>query len=483
MNRHRSGSPSYILLLATVSLGAILAPLNSTMLAVALPEIRDDFSVGHAEIGWLVSAYLIAMAVAQPMGGRLGDQLGRARVFRMGLVAFFVLSLATAFAPSFPILILMRTGQALVGAAVIPNGMAMLRESVPAARFGRATGLTGSAISISAAVGPLLGAGLLAAGSWRLLFLMNAPLVAVALLAQALLSYPEKNARLKLDIDWLGAAVFAALLLSVTLLLNSLRGGQDAYILGAGILGLLVFSTLFLQRQFYTSTPIAEWKLFRSRSYTAATAYLLFSNLVMYTTLLAIPFFIKEVQHKGSATTGTLLGAMSILMAVVAPLSGRLSDTWGRRQPVLAGGLVLVAGAVLLLVGLDRGVSYGYLAVSLAVLGLGVGLSTGPAGAAAIEAAPRHMAGTAAGTNSMMRYLGSIVGAGILGAVLSSDTGVPGVSLFRLIFAVLVAMAALACASAVFVHRFPPETTALSAQPLPADPTALGIARSSRAES
>jgi MFS family permease len=252
--------------------------------------------------------------------------------------------------------------------------------------------------------------------------------------------------------------------------------------MGAGSLGLLIFSALFLQRQFYTSTPIAEWKLFRSRSYSAATAYLLFSNLVMYTTLLAIPFFIKEVQHKGSATTGTLLGAMSILMVVVAPLSGRLSDAWGRRQPVLAGGLVLVAGAILLLVGLDRGVSYGYLAASLAILGLGVGLSTGPASAAAIEAAPRHLAGTAAGTNSMMRYLGSIVGAGILGAVLSTGTGGPGVSLFHLIFAVLVAMAALACVSALFVHRFPPETPAPSVQPLPAGARALGAARSSRAE-
>ncbi|TMB96881.1 MAG: MFS transporter [Chloroflexi bacterium] len=114
-NRAKGGrTPSYALLLATVSLGGILAPLNSTMLAVALPELRHDFGVGHAEIAWLVSAYLIAMAVAQPLGGRLGDQLGRARVFRTGLILFLVLSLAIALSPAFPVLILLRTGQALV---------------------------------------------------------------------------------------------------------------------------------------------------------------------------------------------------------------------------------------------------------------------------------------------------------------------------------------------------------------------------------
>ena len=450
-------SPSYPLLLVTVSLGGVLAPLNSTMLAVALPEIRRDFSVGHAEIAWLVSAYLIAMAVAQPIGGRVGDQLGRARVFRAGLFAFLILSLAAAFAPTFPILILLRTGQALIGAAVIPNGMAMLRESVPVYKLGQSGGLTGSAMSLAAAVGPLLGAGLLAAGSWRWLFLVNAPLVALALGSQALLRYPEKPTRKKFDLDGAGALAFAAVLVSGTFLLNALGGGQSRYGLGAGLALLLASSAVFLKRQLSTATPIAEWSLFRNRSYSAATAYLLLSNLVMYTTLLAIPFFIKEVQAKGSTTAGTLLGAMSILVAVVSPIAGRLSDAKGRRLPALTGALIGLGGVTLILAGLRQDVAYGYLAASLAILGLGIGLSTGAASTAAIESAPRELAGIAAGTNSMMRYLGSIVGVGVLGAILNGDTGAPDVAVFRLIFVVLVVMAALAAASAAFIHRFLPE--------------------------
>ncbi|HEU4759051.1 MAG TPA: MFS transporter, partial [Dehalococcoidia bacterium] len=251
------GPPSYFLLLLTVALSGVLAPLNSTMLAVALPAIRSDFHVGHAEIGWLVSSYLIAMAVAQPLGGRLGDQLGRARVFRAGLVVFLAFSLAAAFAPTFPLLLLTRTGQALIGAAVIPNGMAMLRESLPVNRLGRSTGVTGSAISISAAVGPLIGAGLLALGSWRWLFLMNVPLVALVLLCQALLDYRDRLPRRPLSLDWVAALAFAAVLVSVTLLLNSLRGGYSAYVLTAGTAALVVFSLLFLRRQFRSEAPIA----------------------------------------------------------------------------------------------------------------------------------------------------------------------------------------------------------------------------------
>ena len=452
--------PGYVLLLTTVCLGGVLAPLNSTMLAVALPEIREGFSVGHAEIAWLVSAYLIAMAVAQPLGGRLGDQLGRARVFRAGLVAFLALSLAAAFSPEFSVLIALRTGQALVGAAVIPNGMAMLRESVPVRRLGFSGGLTGSAISISAAAGPLIGSALLAAGSWRLLFLMNAPLVAAALVSLALLRYPEKHQPKGFSLDWTGALSFAVLLVSVTFLLNSMRGGTSAYLLGAVVVSLLLSSALFLQRQLFSASPIAEWRLFRNRSYSAATSYILLSNLVMYTTLLTIPFFIVEVQGRGSAATGTLLASMSVLMAVVSPLSGRISDGRGRRQPAIVGSLIMLASVTAIVAGMERDVSYGYLAAALTLLGLGLGLSFGAASTAAVESAPREMAGAAAGTNSMMRYVGSIIGAGILGAVLSSDAGAPEIGLFRLIFVVLTVAAALACLSTLFIHRFPPERDA-----------------------
>ncbi|HSP56283.1 MAG TPA: MFS transporter [Dehalococcoidia bacterium] len=463
---HSSGRVSYPLLLATVSLGGVLAPINSTMLAVALPEIRHDFGVGHGAVAWLVSAYLIAMAVAQPLGGRLGDQLGRGPVFRTGLLLFLVLSLAIAASPTFPLLIGLRTCQALIGATVIPNGIAMLRETQPVTRLGRSGGITSSVISISAAVGPLLGAALLAAGSWRYIFLINFPLVLAGLACFWLLKYPESHKKGRFSVDWGGAMVFAALLGTLTLLLNSLNGDNAALLAGAAVAFPLI-GLLFAYRQFNSRSPIAEWGLFRIRSYTAATSYVLLTNLVMYTTILAMPFFMEEVQGKGHGASAALLGIVSIQTAFLAPISGRISDSIGRRYPALLGSLFVIAGSLALLVGISRDVSFAYLAVSMAMLGLGLGISVSPTGAAAVECSPRHLAGAAAGTNSMMRYLGSIIGTGLLGAILVSDKEAPEIGVFRLIFGILVVMSVLAALSSLLIHRFPPQDRVIEVEALP----------------
>jgi len=425
------------------------------MLTVALPSLRRDFDVSHAAIGWLVSSYLIAMAVAQPLGGRLGDQLGRSRVFQAGLLAFLAFSIAAAFSPTFPVLVLLRTGQGLVGAAVIPNGMAMLRESVPVQRLGASSGITGSIISSAAAVGPLIGAGLLSIGPWRLLFLVNIPLVLLALGAHTLLRYPVPQLIKRMQLDWAGAAAFAALLVALTFVLNSLHGGVSVVALVLGTTGLVVLAVVFLQRQRTSPSPVAEWRLFRIPSFAAATSYVLFANLVMYTTLLTMPFLVEEVLDGSARAVGTLLGVLSIISAVLAPISGRVSDVRGRRLPAQAGAFIMLAATLALAIDISNDMSYVVLGACLAALGLGLGLSFGPASTAAIESAPRELAGAASGTNSMMRYLGSIIGAGILGSVLSKDTGTPDIWLFRLIFIVLLVIAGLACASTFFIHRFP----------------------------
>jgi EmrB/QacA subfamily drug resistance transporter len=446
--------PRFWLLLVTVSLGGVFAPLNSTMLAVALPELRRDFEAGHAEIAWLVSAYLIGMAVAQPIGGRLGDQLGRANVFRAGLLAFLALSVACAAAPTYLLLVVLRTGQAIVGAAVIPNGIAMLRESVPPDRLGRSGGFIGSAMSIAAATGPLLGAALLAVGSWRLLFLINIPLVAAALTAFTVLSYPTARVRHRLDVDLIGAGALALLLVSVTVLLNALGGGQSTVVLAGAIATLVFFTWVFVRRQQGVASPVVEWSLFRNRSYAAATLFILLGNLVMYTALLTIPFFIEEVQRAGSSRTGVLQSAIAMPMIVLSPIAGLLSDSIGRKPLICAGSILLVASTTALALGISESSSFPFLIACMVLLGVGMSMSSGPASAAAIESTSRDLAGTAAGTNSMMRYLGSIVGIGLLGAILNTGSDLPEIGLFRMIFAVLVVMSAAAALSALFVHRF-----------------------------
>jgi EmrB/QacA subfamily drug resistance transporter len=443
--------------LTAVSLGALLAPLNSTMIAVALPVMRRDLGVSHGAVGWLISSYLIAMAVTQPVGGRLGDRLGRMRVFRAGLLAFLVFSVAAAAAPGFEALLVFRTLQAVAGAVLIPNGIGMLREAVPAQRFGKFSGLNSSVIGATAAVGPLLGGVVLAFVSWRWLFLTNIPVVVAAVLLAFRLGAGAGTRGKAGTVDWVGVALFAALLCLVTVLLNGLRSGADGRT-GAEAAALVTIVALFVWRQAGSSAPAAEWRLFRVRSFTGASSHILLMNLAIYTTLLAVPFFLTEVQGRSSTVAGLLLGCMAALQALVAPVAGLAADRYGRRRPTVVSSVIGVVAAVLLVAGIREDVPVAYLALALTILGLGVGIGFVSATVAAVESAPRALAGSAAGTQSMMRYFGSIVGAGMLSGLLDTHGGgAPGIAVFRLLFVVVAAMVALSLVAAAMVSAVPGE--------------------------
>ncbi len=454
------GRPSVPLLLALCSLGSVLAPINSTMIAVALPDIRNDFGLSHGAVAWLVSGYLITMAVVQPIAGRLGDQLGRVRVYRYGLIAFLFLSIGATFAPNFLSLVTLRIAQAVAGAALIPNGMAMLRAQAPPDKLGRLNGINGAVLSFAAAAGPLIGAGALALGSWRLLFPLSVPVVLLALVLLQRLKAPDDARLQRTPIDYAGAALFVALLVGITLQLGALRDGENGFAVTARWLVVGVVGAAFVWRQFVATSPVAEWRLFRERSFAGATAYVLLTNLSMYTTLLMIPFFLKEVQGKSPQMSGLLLGAMSVLVAITAPVGGRLSDALGRRLPSQAGAVLMFLGAVALLASLNSDVSSVYLAACLATIGLGLGLGSGPATTAAIESAPRLLAGSASGTSSMMRYVGSILGAGLLAGVLNNTSAArTDVTTYQIVVLAVVITAGLAVLAAGFIHRLPAPTT------------------------
>ena len=154
-------------IIITVILAIFVAPMNSTMLAVALAPIRDEFGVTTGSAGWLISAYLVTIAVMRPLGGRLGDQLGRQRLFILGTVAFIFVSILAALAWNFPSLVFFRVLQAVAGGLIFPNGIAILRTSIPVERRARTFGLIGAIVSLSVAVGPTFGGVLTTIWTWR----------------------------------------------------------------------------------------------------------------------------------------------------------------------------------------------------------------------------------------------------------------------------------------------------------------------------
>jgi DHA2 family methylenomycin A resistance protein-like MFS transporter len=404
-------------LLLAVAIGTTLAPLNSTMIAVALPEIQDVFGVSVTATTLLVTLYLVAMAVGQPIGGRLGDLYGRRRVYLIGLIWFGVASAGCAFAPSLPILILFRAQQALAGALSFPNGTAMVREAVPEERRGSAFGTIGLATGLAAASGPPIGGVLVHAFGWAAIFWANIPVVATALLLgwrglprQALL---RSGKRVRFDLA--GSGLFAVSLGALIAIPTMLKLDRPVFAIAAGLAG-LVSGVLFVRWELRSSAPVVDVRLFAQSQFAASCGSIGLSNLVMYTTLLALPLYLEGARGHSVQISGLVLAALSAFAAIWGPLGGRWTDRSGRRAPALFGAAALLIGSALLAI-VVRGEAIIPVAVALALMGIGIGVSGAPVQTAAMESAPRERAGSAAGIYSTSRYLGSVVGSSVLAIV------------------------------------------------------------------
>ena len=435
-----------------LGIASIFAPLNSSMLAVALPSIRRDLSVGVGSVTILVSAYLIAVAVCQPAGGRIGDAFGHLRTIRVGIVVLILFSVASAFAWDFPSLVAMRSLQGISAALIMPNASAYLRKTVDVERLGGVLGMNGAVISAGAAFGPVVGGLLLAVGDWRWLFAINLPLGLLSLLLILRLPVDAGRGRSFLTLDTISLAALLAWFTGITLIGNSLRLGVPALTVLAFLLvaaGTVVYGARYRR----SGTGVVDLKLFQRRNYAVAAAGTALTNVVMYTTLIAMPLYFREIEGLGDGLIGLSLLAMSAAMVIISPFSGQLSDRLGARPLLAAVGVCLVASPIGLAFAVGNaplGVILGF----LLLIGLGMGLISAPQSVMALQAIPREIAGMASGTYSMMRYVGSVAGAALIAGLLGSQASSGE---FGLLFAVLAAVGAINLVAGSFARPVRPE--------------------------
>jgi EmrB/QacA subfamily drug resistance transporter len=421
-------------ILVTVVLGAMLAPLNSTMITVALPTLLGDFGRSLVWGSWIVASYLVAMAAFQPLGGSLGDRYGRRRLFLIGLMLFLVATVVAALSWSIEVLIVARTVQAVAGATAIPNGTALVRSLIVPERQGRAFGTVASALALAAGLGPPLGGVLTAALGWRWIFAANILLIAPALILG--LRLPAVSSATSTGrFDLRGAALLICGLVSLVLALTVWRLPGVPLVL-APVLGLLAVGTslALVLHTGRSPKPVLNLALFRARGFTPAATTVLLSNLTMYTLLLSLPVFLVGWGNWGDEHVGLLLAGLSLPMVFFSPLGGRLSDRSGRRLPAFLG-TVLIALGTLPFLAIAPFWSWPVYLAPLVLQGIGLGLSTASVQATAIETVSLGQAGQAAGLFSTMRYLGSILGSSVMVAVLSGST--PPVENFRVLYAAL----------------------------------------------
>jgi EmrB/QacA subfamily drug resistance transporter len=421
-------------ILVTVMLGAMLAPLNSTMITVALPTLLGDFGRSLVWGSWIVASYLVAMAAFQPLGGSLGDRYGRRRLFLIGLMLFLVATVVAALSWSIEVLIAARTVQAVAGATAIPNGTALVRSLIVPERQGRAFGTVASALALAAGLGPPVGGVLTAALGWRWIFAANILLIAPALILGLRLPAVSSAASTG-RLDLRGAALLICGLVSLVLALTVWRLPGVPLVL-APVLGLRAVGTslALVLHTGRSPKPVLNLALFRARGFTPAVTTVLLSNLTMYTLLLSLPVFLIGWGNWDDEHVGLVLAGLSLPMVFFSPLRGRLSDRSGRRLPAFLG-TVLIALGTLPFLAIAPFWSWSIYLAPLVLLGIGSGLSMASMQATAIETVSLGQAGQAAGLFSTMRYLGSILGSSVMAAVLSGST--PPVDNFRVLYAAL----------------------------------------------
>src|SRR5215472_13652459 len=359
-------------MVASVTLGTLLTPLNSSMVAVALARLEQDFSVGVGTVTWLVSGFYLASAIAQPVTGRLADRLGPRRVFVSGLLVVVAVCLLAPLAPGFGWLVAVRVLQACGGSVAFPAGLSMIRATAPGGRAPAASlGAINVANSAGAALGPTLAGFLVAFTGWQSIFLVNVPLAAVAIGS---------------GLRWMPADPAAA--------------------------------ARPVQRRGDVRALVTNPRL--------AGIYLQFAgvNLVFYSIYLALPLWLQQARGLPTYQAGLLLLPVAGLGVLVAPPSAVWVARSGYRGVLIAGALALLAGSALLLV-LNPVTPVWAIAAAGMVFGAPSTMNTLGLQSAMYETAPPEAIGAAGGLFQTCRYLGAMLSGTLIGAVFGRGTSTP----------------------------------------------------------
>ncbi|MEV4168990.1 MFS transporter [Nonomuraea sp. NPDC049709] len=400
--------------LAGFSLAYFLVLLDTTVLTIALPDLRASLGGSVAGQQWAVNAYTVAFAASLLTGGAVADRYGAARVFKAGVAAFGVLSLLSAAAPHLGVLVALRALLGVAGALCLGGSLGLIAELYPSpAARARATGVWASVTGTALAAGPLLGGLLVDLYGWRAVFLINPPIALVSLLAVARIRSPRGTRR----IDWYAQGLMCAFL---GLLAEALT---DTSLPAAALSLIALVSLITIERR--TATPArlkppaephrgaavppgllsATWPELLA----GAVANFAFSGALFVLTLL-----LQDTRHLSPMATGLAFLPLTLPMVVNPVLTGRIVARHGARPPILAGLALLAAG-------LAGAALAGGLPVWLAVMGFGLSFCFPALMAGTIAGAPPGTAGTAGGVLNASRQVGATLGVAVLGGLTHAD--------------------------------------------------------------
>jgi EmrB/QacA subfamily drug resistance transporter len=424
------------LTLAAATLGSFVALLDSTVVGIALPGISSDLGGGLESQQWIVNAYLLTLGSFILIGGSLGDVFGERRLFVLGAAGFGASSAGCALAPSVGALIAARALQGVFGALLTPASLALIVAAFPRDERGKAIGTWTAYSGVAAVVGPLVGGWLVDALSWRWIFIINLPLVLVAL-AIATRMPAGTASRVRRRPDWLGAGLCAVGLAGPTfgLIRQPTLGWADPQVAGPIALGVAVFVLFLWWEQRGTADPMLPVRLFRRPNFTwgnVETAAI-YGGLGLLFFVLVV--FLQQAAGYSALEAGAATIPTTVVLFLLAKRFGALADSYGPRPFMAAGPLVSAIGVVYLLAMVDE--SPGFLRDVLpgtTIFALGLAIVVAPLTAAILADADESSAGIASGVNNAVARVAGLLATAAVGTVAGGTLDLGG---FRMALAVV----------------------------------------------
>jgi EmrB/QacA subfamily drug resistance transporter len=410
-------------LIATI-LGSTVVFLDATVINVALPAISDDLNAGLAGQQWVVEAYLLTMVSLLLVGGSLGDQFGRRRMFVAGLLGFGATSALCAIAPSDEFLVGARALQGIAGALLVPGSLAIVAATFEGAERGKAVGTWTAWTGIATVLGPAGGGALIGLLSWRAIFWINLPLIAVTVVLTLKAVEESRDPDAFRGIDWAGIVLSAAGLGGpVFALIEQPTHGWSDPLVWVPLVGGIACLALFLLYEARARHPMLDLGLFRIRNFAIANLTTLAAYAGLIGGFFFVSLYLQQVIGYTPLEAGLATTPISILLFVLSPRFGRLASGTGPRLPMTAGPIVAGLG-LLAMLRVDANADYlADVLPAVLVFGLGLAATVAPLTATVLDSVEERRVGIASGVNNGVSRVAGLLAIAVLGAVISAHFG------------------------------------------------------------
>jgi EmrB/QacA subfamily drug resistance transporter len=409
-----------LIIFSGLVLGMLLAALDQTIVATALPTIVGDLG-GLDKLAWVVTAYLLTSTASVPLYGKIGDLYGRKRVFQFSIAVFLVGSALCGLSQNMAELIAFRALQGIGGGGLIVTAQAIIGDVVSPRERGRYQGYTGAIFAMASIAGPLLGGFFTDSLSWRWIFYINLPVGVLALIVTSIVLQQPRR-RTEHRIDYLGSTL---LIVAVTgMLLVTVWGGTQYAWGSVPIIGLSVASLAvtfaFVRQEQRATEPVLPLRLFRSRVFVISALAGVILGAVMYASIVYLPLYLQVVQGESATRSGVLLIPLMLGLICSSIVSGRIISDTGRYRIFPIMGTALLTVGVLLLSRLDSNTPLPLIFFDMAVTGIGIGMVMQVLVLAVQNEVAYRDLGVATSSVNFFRSMGGAFGTAAFGTLLTT---------------------------------------------------------------